>query len=349
MMTMHYEVTTLYTKEQKNKMVTLLNQQGIRLDQNIDYSCGIFNDKDEMIATGSYYRNTLRCIAIDDRYQGEGLMNQIITHLIHQLYYQEVFHLFVYTKNDSAHFFEQLGFHKLVQTENGITFLENKQKGFDHYLNSLIPFKKESGTKAALVMNCNPFTLGHQYLVETVAAKFDWVYLFLLEEDASVFPYAVRKDLVEKGIAHLPNVMIVPTGHYIISQATFPGYFQKDEQSVIESQAMVDASIFMKIAQHLDITDRFVGEEPYSQMTNIYNQMMRNVFQDSPLRLTVIERKQDESKQAISASKVRTAIKEDDWDFVKKSVSSTTFDYLTSPEAHTIIRNIKAIKDNQHH
>lgn len=78
-------------------------------------------------------------------------------------------------------------------------------------------------------MNCNPFTLGHQYLVETVAAKFDWVYLFLLEEDASVFPYAVRKDLVEKGIAHLPNVMIVPTGHYIISQATFPGYFQKDE------------------------------------------------------------------------------------------------------------------------
>ena len=67
MMTMHYEVTTLYTKEQKNKMVTLLNQQGIRLDQNIYYSCGIFNDKDEMIATGSYYRNTLRCIAIEDR------------------------------------------------------------------------------------------------------------------------------------------------------------------------------------------------------------------------------------------------------------------------------------------
>ena len=198
-------------------------------------------------------------------------------------------------------------------------------------------------------MNCNPFTLGHQYLVETVAAKFDWVYLFLLGKDASVFPYAVRKNLLEKGIAHLPNVMIVPTGHYIISQATFPGYFQKDEQSVIESQAMVDARIFMRIAHHLGITDRFVGEEPYSQMTNIYNQMMTNVFQDSPLQLTVIERKQDESKQAISASKVRTAIKEDDWDFVKKSVSSTTFDYLTSPEAHTIIRNIKAIKDNQHH
>ena len=32
---MHYEVTTLYTKEQKDKMVTLLNQQGIRLDQNL--------------------------------------------------------------------------------------------------------------------------------------------------------------------------------------------------------------------------------------------------------------------------------------------------------------------------
>lgn len=182
-----------------------------------------------------------------------------------------------------------------------------------------------------------------------MAAKFDWVYLFLLEEDASVFPYAVRKNLLEKGIAHLPNVMIVPTGHYIISQATFPGYFQKDEQSVIESQAMVDASIFMRIAHHLGITDRFVGEESYSQMTNIYHQMMRNVFQDSPLQLTVIERKQDESKQAISASKVRTAIKEDDWDFVKKSVPSITFDYLTSREAHTIIRKIKAIKDNQHH
>ena len=175
------------------------------------------------------------------------------------------------------------------------------------------------------------------------------MYLFLLEEDASVFPYAIRKDLVEKGIAHLPNGMIKPTGHYIISQTTFPGYFQKDEQSVMKSQAMVDASIFMRIAHHLGITDRFVGEEPYSQMTIIYNQMMTNVFQDFPLHLTIIERKQDDTKQAISASKVRMAIKEDDWDFVKKSVPSTTFEYLTSPEAHTIIHNIKAIKDNQHH
>lgn len=346
---MHYEVTTLYTKEQKEKMIALLNAQRIRLDKNIDYSCGIFNDNQEIIATGSYYQNTLRCLAIDERYQGEGLMNQIITHLVHQLYYQDVFHLFVYTKNESAHFFEQLGFHQLVQIENGITFLENKPKGFSQYLTTLNRYKKESGSKAALVMNCNPFTLGHQYLVETVAEKFDWVYLFLLEEDASVFPYTVRKNLVENGTAHLPNVMIVPTGHYIISQATFPGYFQKDEQSVIESQAMVDASIFMKIAQHLGITNRFVGEEPYSQMTQLYNRMMTKVFQSSPLNLTIIERKQDATNQAISASKVRMAIKDDDWAFVKNSVPATTFEYLNSPEATPIIAKIKAIADNQHH
>ena len=48
----------------------------------------------------------------------------------------------------------------------------------------------------ALVMNCNPFTLGHQYLVEYAASKVAKLYLFVVEEDKSEFPFADRIELV---------------------------------------------------------------------------------------------------------------------------------------------------------
>ncbi len=38
-----------------------------------------------------------------------------------------------------------------------------------------------------IVMNCNPFTLGHKYLVEYAAREMDYLYLFVVEEDLSFF------------------------------------------------------------------------------------------------------------------------------------------------------------------
>lgn len=108
-----------------------------------------------------------------------------------------------------------------------------RRDGFGSYLRELEK-TKTGGRSAALVMNANPFTLGHQYLVETAAAACDTLHLFVVSEDASLVPFAVRKKLVAEGVKHLPNVILHDSGPYIISNATFPSYFLKDEAAVID-------------------------------------------------------------------------------------------------------------------
>ena len=178
-----------------NKQINeLLLAEGIRRDANLDYTCGMYDDEMNIIATGSCFGNTLRCMAVSSAHQGEGLMNQIVTHLISVQFERGNTHLFLYTKCNSAKFFGDLGFYEIARIDGQIVFMENRKTGFSAYLERL---KKESEqsevTKrfatdntpilsevssdaqknlriAALVMNANPFTLGHQYLVEKAAS-----------------------------------------------------------------------------------------------------------------------------------------------------------------------------------
>ena len=151
--------------------------------------------------------------------------------------------------------------------------MENRRNGFEEYLASLAG-TKTGGLSAALVMNANPFTLGHQYLVEKAASECDTLHLFIVSEDASLVPFPVRKRLVLAGTSHLPNVICHDSGPYIISGATFPSYFLKDEDMVIKSHAGLDITLFIQIAKALSVTSRFAGDEPYSHVTRIYNQIM---------------------------------------------------------------------------
>ena len=257
----------------REQMDRLLAAEGIRRDGNLDYSCGLFDEDDRLVATGSCFGNTLRCLAVSSHRQGEGLLNQIITHLIEVQCARGNMHLFLYTKVKSSKFFGDLGFYEIAQVEDTLVFMENRRDGFGAYLRDLEKTRTE-GKSAALVMNANPFTLGHQYLVEKAAAACDTLHLFVVSEDASLVPFAVRRKLVEAGVAHLPNVVLHDSGPYIISNATFPSYFLKDEAAVIDGHARLDLAVFTKIAAALNITARYVGEEPTSQVTGLYNQIM---------------------------------------------------------------------------
>lgn len=245
---------------------TLLGQEGIRRDGNLDYICAMFDEEYNVIGTGSCFGNTLRCFAVSSAHQGEGLLNQILTHLIEVQCARGNMHLFLYTKVKSSKFFGDLGFYEIARVEDTLVFMENRRDGFGAYLRDLEKTKTE-GKSAALVMNANPFTLGHQYLVEKAAAACDTLHLFVVSEDASLVPFAVRRKLVEAGVAHLPNVVLHDSGPYIISNATFPSYFLKDEAAVIDGHARLDLAVFTKIAAALNITARYVGEEPASQVT----------------------------------------------------------------------------------
>ena len=189
-------------------------------------------------------------------------------------------------------------------------------------------------------MNANPFTLGHQYLVETAAAQCDTLHLFILSEDASLVPFTVRKKLVQAGVAHIPNVVLHDSGPYIISSATFPSYFLKDAAAVIEGHARLDLAVFTKIAGALNVTKRFVGEEPTSQVTGLYNEIMVRELPKAGIECHVVSRKQA-AGQAISASTVRLALQKGDWETLKMLVPQTTLDYFQSPEAAPVLERIR--------
>lgn len=233
----------------------------------------MYDENYQIIATGSCFSNTLRCFAVSSDHQGEGLLNQILTHLIDIQYQRGNLHLFLYTKISTAKFFKDLGFYEIARVDETLVFMENRRNGFAGYLSDLSRTKKE-GFSAALVMNANPFTLGHQYLVEKAASECDTLHVFIVSEDSSLVPFSVRKKLVLEGTSHLPNVICHDSGPYIISNATFPSYFLKDEEAVIKGHAKLDLMVFTRIADVLSVTRRYVGEERNSQVTGIYNQIM---------------------------------------------------------------------------
>ena len=197
-------------------------------------------------------------------------------------------------------------------------------------------------------MNANPFTLGHRYLVEQACKSSDVVHLFVVSEDRSYFPFSIRKKLIEEGTADLNNIIIHDCGPYIISAATFPSYFQKDEAAAIRSHAFLDLSVFVKIADALSITTRYVGEEPHSLVTGIYNKTMETMLPGHGIRCIVVPRKAFNGRP-ISASDVREAIKDDKMEGLKNLVPRTTFDFLMSAEAENIIAKIKSDKDVIHY
>ena len=346
---MAYSISKVSPHDQRSlrQVDALLEQEGIRRDGNLDYIAALYDEDYRVIATGSCFGNTLRCFAVSHEHQGEGLLNQVITHLIEVQHERGNTHLFLYTKPDSAKFFRDLGFYEIARVDGTLVFMENRRDGFAEYLKRLAKTRTE-GKSAALVMNANPFTLGHQYLAETAAAACDTLHLFIVSEDASLVPFQVRKALIKAGTAQLPNVVLHDSGPYIISSATFPSYFLKDEAAVIEGHARLDLEIFKKIAAALNVTARFVGEEPTSQVTGLYNRIMAEELPKAGIECRIIPRKAV-GEQIISASTVRKALQEGDMDTFRRLVPETTAAWFESPEAAPVLARIRSAAEVVHY
>lgn len=353
-----YHVSRIFNNDKREikKLDALLEKEGIQRDNNLDYTAGLYDEDYELAATGSCFGNTLRCMAVDSAHQGEGLLNQIISHLIEYQFEHGNVNLFLYTKCDKALFFRDLGFYEIARIDGKVVFMENRKNGFNSYLNHLkeetdnqlenhtaVTLEGDNRTAAgAVIMNANPFTLGHQYLLEKAAASCHILHVFVVSEDISLVPFSVRMELIRQGTSHIANLVYHETGSYMISNATFPSYFLKDEDMVIRSQALLDIVVFTHIAKTLGITRRFVGEEPFSKVTEIYNQVMSKELNRVGIDCSIIPRKTSEgSSTAISASKVRAIIKAGNIDSIKQFVPETTYRYFCSPEAAEVIEVIQ--------
>lgn len=298
---------------------------GLETKDDADKTVMIF-DEENLIATGSRKDNILKYIAVDPSRQGEGLTATVLTALRKDAFSKGYDHLFLYTKPENEIMFTDLFFYPVAKTDS-VLLMENKKDGIKDFLSSL-PEINTKGTTGSIVMNCNPFTKGHRYLIETAAKECDSLLVFVLSEDKSRFSADDRFQMVKLGTADLKNVSVLPTGPYLISSATFPTYFLKNRDDATNIQCMLDIEIFAKYyAPKFSITKRFTGTEPISHMTDMYNRALAKNLPRYGIDFTEIPRIASHGTP-ISASLVRKLIDEGDWDGVKNIVPDTTYYYI---------------------
>ena len=218
---------------------------------------------------------------------------------------------------------------KLVYEVNYMDKIQWKfYQELENYIYKLpVPSKSING---AIVMNCNPFTNGHRYLVEKAAQQVETLYLFVVEEDKSFFPFQERLTMVINGVKDFKNVVVLTSSKFMISSITFPEYFLKEDLKEIVIDTSKDLHIFCKyIAPKLEIKKRFAGAEPLDLITAQYNKNMADILPDYGIDFIEIPRVENKGVP-VSASLVRKYIRENEWEKIAELVPESTYSFLHS-------------------
>ena len=359
---------------QRQRIEAFLKRNGLRFDD-MHYYAAITDDDGEMIAGGGLKGNVIKCVAVDDAHKGEAIANTLISHLIAHANKEGHSNVMLFTKPKNRQLFESLSFRLLAEAPEAV-LMETGIGGINNMVEQLKKIreegevckennqecKKEEKTnlnittpqhlnpspsqpltlstphRGVVVMNCNPFTLGHRYLIEQAAKQVERLFVMVVREDCSLFAYAERKAMVEQGVAHLENVTVIDGSEYAISQATFPTYFLKRLDDAADTQMLLDLDLFRRhIAPALGATVRFVGTEPTDRLTRRYNQLMHEVLAD----VREIVRLEKEGN-AVSASRVRKAMEQGDMSTIRQLVPPTTLPYII---AHLATQALQAELD----
>lgn len=322
-------------KQQWQQFLTSLgitNFSAKEVDQ-IDFTVGIY-DGERLVATGSAAGNVLKYIGVCNLDVTAGArFNLIVSELVNRLFRRGVYHLMVFTKLKYSLSFQHVGFTELAHSASA-ALLETGSPDVTDYLQGL-PRVPQQGRKkvAGIVMNANPFTKGHRYLVEQAARENAWVYVFVVTADTSLFTTAERVQLVKAGTQDLDNVMVVAGGDYMVSYATFPAYFLPSQDQTIRYQTTLDARIFRNvIAPALAITTRYVGTEPLSRTTSIYNDVLQAELPPK-VALKVVERQQTQTQQYITATQVRRAIRDNQLAGITNLVPASTLAFIQTHQS----------------
>lgn len=276
---------------------------GLDYDNGVEMTACACGEDGEIAATASRQGAVLKCIGVSAAHQGEGLAASVVSEVVTDAIHAGLTHLFVFTKPSNRQIFDGLGFFPMAETSD-VLLMENRRDGVKHFVASLeCPIR--NGVIGAVVANCNPFTKGHQYLMETAASQCDFLHIFVLSTEKSLFPMALRMKMVRRGTEHLKNVAVHPTGDYLISAATFPDYFLKDKTCADDVKCELDLSIFARcFAAPMNITRRFIGTEPLSPVTARYNEVMKTYLPQRGIEVTEIPRCEI-GGSPISATRVR--------------------------------------------
>lgn len=368
------EIQTLNpaTPRQRQRIEAFLKRNALRIDD-MNYYAAVLDDDGEMIAGGGLKGNVIKCVAVDDAHKGEAIANTLVSHLISHANQEGYGCIKLFTKPKNRQLFESLSFRLLAEAPEAI-LMETGIGGISNTVEALKKIKEESEKykeynkeckedskecrentsylttspphhltttmqpTGCIVMNCNPFTLGHRYLIEQAAKQVERLYVMVVREDCSLFAYTERKAMVEQGVADIENVSVIDGSDYAISRATFPTYFLKRLDDAADTQMLLDLDLFRRhIAPALGATVRFVGTEPTDQLTRRYNQLMHEALKD----VREINRLEKDGN-AVSASRVRRAMEEGDMNTIRQLMPPTTLPYII---AHLATQALQAELD----
>lgn len=261
-------------------------------------------DGDEILAGGGLDGNVIKCVAVSESARSEGLMNILVSRLIVIAREEGRDSVKAFTKPENEGIFKSLGFALIASSPNAI-LMENGRGGLPEYKKYLASLARP-GRNGAIVMNANPFTKGHRYLVEQAASQVDNLYVIVVKEDRSRFPYVERKAMIEAGCAGLDNVVVCEGSDYAISAATFPTYFLKKLDDATDTQIALDLDLFVNhIAQPLGVTVRFAGSEPEDALTRRYNELMAEILPETSV--AVVRQDHQPDSELVEGSAVRQA------------------------------------------
>lgn len=293
-------------------------------DENISFTAVLMDDE-EIAATASLDGSTIKCVAVSLAHQGEDLTARILTVLLQEAARRGRDHLLLYTKPKNGHLFAPLGFHPVVRTP-GCLLMENRRGGISKFLEGIE--KPQGQPVGCVVANCDPFTMGHRKLIETAARDSAWVYVFILSEDRGMFTAQQRFEMAREGLSDIPNVLVHPSGPYMVSSSTFPTYFIKDKAQAGEIHCELDVRLFgEKIAPALSITRRYVGTEPMCAVTAQYNRTMKALLPEYGVEVIEMERFAV-SHEIVSASRIRSLIREKRMDELERLLPASTLMHL---------------------
>ena len=336
----------------RRKVERFLETNQLRLDEVDYYAIVTEPDGDDILAGGGLQGDIIKCIAVSEQLRDAHFSNRLISHLISEAAQRGHHSVKVFTKPQNRQVFESLGFRLVgeaplaILMENGHG-MEDYKKYLQDISFSTLPSPRStlhsslsslhsplSTTTGVIVMNANPFTLGHKYLIEKAAEEVDHLFIIPVKEERSLFPYAERKAMIEQSLSTLNSPLSTKNGavlsgsDYAISAATFPTYFLKQLSDAADTQMLLDIDIFCRhIAPALGATVRFVGSEPNDALTRRYNELLAEQLPKHGLRLKEIPRLQTE-QAPISATTVRSLMAQGMFVEATKLVPPTTIPYL---------------------
>ncbi len=316
------EYRDVILKLEENQTKEFLSSFDLKLEEDVDYTINCF-DNNKIIGTISTSANIIKCMAVDKNYQGESISLGLISRATQYLYSQNFNNAFVFTKPENKDIFSSMGFKEIITTSN--TCVMELHSNITTELEKLKTQYNLCGNYACIVVNCNPMTKGHLYLIRECAKENEKVIVFVVKEDKSYFKFEDRYNIVYEECKIFENVVVLPSTDYIISSKTLPTYFLKDEVDIDNEGMEIDLKIFAKyFIPIFNIDVRYVGSEPFNVFTNNYNIAMKRLLPN----VKEIERVKD-SDIYISATRVRELIESKDLDTIKEIVPKSTYELIT--------------------